>query len=184
MTKEETKIPTKHPTSKNSISKLFIAQKKAIRAIENNFNVFFYDKTTGNTPCHTKSIFNRNKVLTIHNLITKNCLMQLHKVYLNVTPASISSLFKIINLNQPRRDPLFFEIPYSRLKSSDNLITHKGPKMYNKIANSYNNSLSNEELPLQRKFANSFKVSLNNYLLKIQCLGDETWNSENFALLQ
>ena len=170
--------------SNNSISKLFIAQKKAIRAIENKFNVFFYDKTTGNTPCHTKSIFNRNKVLTIHNLITKNCLMQLHKVYLNVTPTSISSLFKIINLNQPRRDPLFFEIPYSRLKSSDNLITHKGPKMYNKIANSYNNNLSNEELPLQRKFANSFKASLNSYLLKIQCLGDETWNSENFALLQ
>ena len=170
--------------SKNSISKLFTAQKKAIRAIENQFNALFYDKNTGSTPCHTKNIFNRNRILTIHNIISKNCLMQLHKVYLNVTPASISSLFRIVNVIKPRRDPLYFEIPYSRLISSDKLITHKGPKMYNKIANDYNSNLSKEELPLQRKFANSFKASLNSYLLNVQCLGDETWNDENFALLK
>ena len=155
---------------------------KAIRAIDNNFNVYFYDKTTGNTPCHTKSIFNRNKILTIHNIITKNCLLQLHKVYLNVAPANISSFFNIINLYKPRRDPLIFEVPYSRLKSSDNLITYKGPKMYNTIADKFNKNLLSDELPLQRKFSNSFKSSITNYLLKIQGIGDETWNIENFAL--
>ena len=170
--------------SNNSISKLFIAQKKAIRAIENKCNVYFYDKVTGSTPCHTKSIFNRNKILTVHNLIAKNCLVQLHKVCLNVTPANLSALFKIINSNQPRRDPLVFEIPYSRLKSSDKLISHKGPKLYNEVANRFNKNISSGELPLQRKFLNPFKTTITHHLLEIQGQGDETWGNENFALFQ
>ena len=145
-------------------------------------NNYFYNKTTGSKPCHTKSIFNQHGILTVHNLIAKNCLLQMHKVFLNVTPPNITNLFNIINTNKPRRAPIFFEVQYSRLKSSDNLIAHKGPKIYNNIVNEYNKNLCKNELPLQRKFLNSYKASITNHILMAQNQGDETWNDENFKL--
>ena len=60
--------------SKSSLNNIFISQKKAVRAIENRFNNFFYNPETGDLPCHTKDIFTRNNILTVHNLIAKNCL--------------------------------------------------------------------------------------------------------------
>ena len=167
--------------SKNSLSKLFISQKKAIRAIGNKFNSYFYNKDTDTPPCHTKSIFNANDILTVYNLITKNCLAAMHKTYLNVSPLGILYLFNIINLNRPRRDPKYFEVPYSRLKSSDKLIAYKGPKIYNYIANEINKSILRDEQPVQNKFMNSFKATITRYLLKIQKLGDENWTEDNFV---
>ena len=67
--------------SKNSVEPLFRAQKKAIRTVENRYNLFFYNKDTGECPCHTKEIFERNDFLTVHNLIAKNCLSMMQKVY-------------------------------------------------------------------------------------------------------
>ena len=77
--------------SKNSVSKIFISQKKAIRTLDSKFNNYFYNKDTGCLPSHTKEIFNQNNILTIHNLITKNCLMLIHKTYLNVVPLVLAS---------------------------------------------------------------------------------------------
>ena len=97
--------------SHNSTSKLFSSQKKAIRAMENKYNNYFYDKDIETSPCHTKEIFNCNKILTVHNIIAKNCLMLMQKVYLNVAPPGIKSFFNIVNTNQPRHSPVFYEIP-------------------------------------------------------------------------
>ena len=167
--------------SKNSTAKLFIAQKKATRALDNNYNNYFYDKTTGAHPCHTKEIFNHNDILTINNLITKNCLILMHKIYLNVAPPAISNLFNIINLHQARRDPKYFEIPYNRLKSSDNSVTYKGSRLYNFIANQINKNLPKGEPLLQNKFTNPYKATVTRYLINIQKLGNETWSNENFV---
>ena len=166
--------------TKNSISKLFVGQKKAIRAIENKYNNYFYNKDTGCTPCHTKNIFNGHGILTIHNLIVKNCVIFMHKVYMRVTPPAISDLFTIINTNKPRRDPMCFDIPYNRLKSSDKSIRYQGPKLYNHIVNIVNRDLS---LLLQNKFMNQYKAAITRYLIKIQKLGDETWTTGNFISL-
>ena len=143
--------------SKSSINKIFTAQKKAVRAIENNFNNYFYNKETGELPCHTKEIFARNNFLTIHNLIAKNCLVSMHKVYINITPCKISNLFdcvKDVNRNS-RRDPKFFNIPRSRLVALDRTLPYKGPRLYNHVVNSLtkNETSKNPE----SAFLNPFK---------------------------
>ena len=167
--------------SKNSISKLFISQKKAIRAIDNKFNNYFYNKETGCTPSHTKEIFNRHNILTVHNLIAKSFLVLMHKIYLNIVPPGIGELFNIINLYQRRRDPLFFTVPYNRLKSTDRTITYYGPKLYNQTANILNKTLPPKEPQLQNKFMNPYKATITRYISEIQNIGDETWTDKNFV---
>ena len=96
--------------SHSSISRIFRAQKKAVRAVDARFNRQYYNKETGELPCHTKALFNRNKILTVHNLITKNCLTTMHKIYLGLSPIPISNLF-IFNQSQEntsRRGLTFF----------------------------------------------------------------------------
>ena len=107
--------------SQASINVIFTAQKKAVRATDKHFNNCFFNPDTGELPCHTKDLFNRNGILTIHNLITKNCLTAMHKTYLGITPAPISRLF-IINSTvnrDARRGPEFFGIPRTRLVTPD-----------------------------------------------------------------
>ena len=83
--------------TKSSLSNIFLLQKKAVRAIENRFNNFFYNPETGELPCHTKENFVRNCILTVHNLVAKNCLLFMHKAYLNVSPENILKLFSVLN---------------------------------------------------------------------------------------
>ena len=170
--------------SENSLKKLFSAQKKAIRGTDNKFNNYFYDKSVGKSPCHTKEFFVRLNILTLPNLISKNCLMMMHKIYLNVTPPHIHNMFKIVNRNNnnSRRDPVYFEIPYYRLKSSDKTLTYKGPILYNNIVNKLNNILTRDVPQMQNKFTNPFKSVVTSHLLKVQSEGDETWSDQNFIL--
>ena len=108
--------------SKNSLEKLFISQKRAVRAIENRHNKCSYDKKTGELPCHTKEIFSRNKILTIYNMVAKNCMITMHKVYQGIMHRPIHDLFSIIKItaqNNNLRDTKLFNIPFKRLKSAD-----------------------------------------------------------------
>ena len=97
--------------SKNSVEPLFRAQKKAVRAIENRFNNYFYNKETGECPCHTKEIFTRNKLLTVHNLIAKNCLTLVQKVLVGLCPMPIRQLFCKSNLTNQRHTTKFLGVP-------------------------------------------------------------------------
>ena len=165
--------------SKNSVELLFRAQKKSIRAIENRFNLFFYNKDTGECPCHTKEIFERNSLLTVHNLIAKNCLTLMHKVYVGRCPQPIKNFFYKSSLDcRPRREQKFFEVPFNRLKSVDNAISFKGPKFYNMTVNQINTQIlanTTYKQPLmQNKFHDPFKKSLKLHLLKVQSEGDSS----------
>ena len=176
--------------SKNSVEKLFRVQKKAIRAIENRYNNYFYNKETGECPCHTKEIFARNNLLTVHNLIAKNCMSMMQKVHINLAPHPILNLFcktKLIH-NARRRKQTFFDIPYCRLKSGDNSISYKGPKIYNNFINQANSKIIDEnennysrtrEPLMQNKFYATFKKHTA-YLIKTH--GDSTWRLSNFPL--
>ena len=168
--------------SKSSLQPLFIAQKKAIRAMEYGYNNCFYKSSTGELPCHTKEIFKRNKILTIHNLVAKNCLIAMQKVYLNVSPDNILKLFIIVNENRPRRDPVYFLVPYSRLKSQDKILEFKGPKLYNEVVNKINknNSSTDVQLRVENSYINRFKNEITNFLLLKQSSGGEEWLDENF----
>ena len=96
--------------AESSLNSIFISQKKAIRAVENGFNNCFYNKDTGELPCHTKPIFARNHFLTIYNIVAKNCLTAMHKVYLDISPVNVQKLFNINRdpVHNSRHDPEFF----------------------------------------------------------------------------
>ena len=172
--------------SKSSLASLFCAQKKAIRAVENGFNNNFYNKDTGELPCHTKEIFTRNKLLTVYNLIAKNCLTAMHRVYRKNYPKPILELFNA-NRNPDytvRRGPEFFEIPRSRLVALDKTLAFRGPMYYNATINNINtDTLANSNATrLDCKNVNCFKFAISRYLLEIQGAGDENWVAGNFAL--
>ena len=170
--------------SKNSLSALFRAQKKAIRATDYKFQNYFYDKKTGKTASHTKEIFNRLRLMTIHNIIGKNCLVMLHKVSMKVAPPYTSGMFRIINKKKLRRELEVFEIPFFRLQKTDCTLPYKGAKLYNKTTNNINLTLPYDVPQLQNKFLNSFKSAVTKYLLQLQKEGDDTiWEPiKNFAL--
>ena len=168
--------------SKNSLNKLFVAQKKAIRSVHYKFNFQPSVKNVINTPCHTKEIFSRLNILTLPNLEAKNCLITMQKNYLNVAPMHINSMFSIINSNNPRRDPAYFQVPYFRLKSTDKTLSYKGPSLYNNIVNKLNKNLPSNVPRIQNKFMNPFKSVITKHFLQIQGEGDETWNDQNFLL--
>ena len=48
--------------SNSSLKQIFAAQKKSIRAIEQNYVNYFYDQSTGELPGHTKAIFSKYKI--------------------------------------------------------------------------------------------------------------------------
>ena len=167
--------------SKSSISSIFCAQKKAIRAVGNGFNNNFYNPDTGELPCHTKEIFAKNKLLTVYNLIAKNCLTAMHRVYQQSYPTPILELF---NANHDpdytmRRDPEYFEIPRSRLVALDRTLAFRGPMYYNAMVNSINKE---HKIRLERKYLNAFKSIISHHLLEIQGSGGEEWSAGNFAL--
>ena len=169
--------------SKSSIDRLFSSQKKAVRAIGNNFNNCFYNPDTGELPCHTKNSFSRDSLLTVHNIIAKNCLNAMHKIYLNTAPYRIS---RLVDANKEpdytsRRDPVYFEISRSRLKALDKTFPFKGPILYNKVINLINKK-HNFEFKLEQKFLNPFKTTVSRYLTEVQGAGGEEWALDNFIL--
>ncbi len=91
--------------SYNATKSLFSAQKKAIRAADHKFHNFKFDKDTNEPPAHTKNIFNELEILALPNLIAKNCLCIMHKIYMNVAPTRITEMFDVINSCRARRDP-------------------------------------------------------------------------------
>ena len=170
------------------LSCFFVCGFIPIRAVEKGFNLLFYNKDTGECPCHTKEIFERNSLLTVHNLIAKNCLSMMQKVYVGLCPEPIKYLFSkpTVANNRPRRVHKFFDIPLNRLKSADNAISYKGPKFYNLIVNQINAEIllnSSYKQPLmQNKFHDTFKKCATGHLLKMQSEGDAFWNFSNFPL--
>ena len=168
--------------SKNSLNKLFISQKKAI--IGSTYNNYFFNTDTQETPCHTKNIFTQNELLTVHNIITKNTLLFMHKAYLNCLPNRILQLFTTATANRPRRETLFFDIPYSRLAPSDKIVRFKGAKLYNSVVNYINKNflLHCKDPNLQHRFVNGFKKVTHKYLTEEQQKGGEFWTNLNFPI--
>ena len=179
---------TRSLNSLNSIKRVFSAQKKGIRAADNQYHRYFYDKDLNSTPSHTKDIFNKLGVLALPNVIAKCILCLMHKVYCNTAPPNIIRMFTVSNLNAPRsrREPQLFTVPFNRLRNSDKSISYIGPKLYNKTANIINKDIKYVTTCLQDKFLNSFKSTVNKHLLTAQALEpkNKDWNNSNFVLLE
>ena len=172
--------------SLNSVKRVFSAQKKGIRAADNQYHRYFYDKDLNSTPSHTKEIFNKLEVLALPNVIAKCILCLMHKVYSNTAPPNITRMFTVSNLNAPRREPEFFAVPFNRLCNSDKSISYIGPKLYNQTVNIINKDIKYVTTCLQDKFLNSFKSTVNKHVLTAQAHkpDDKDWDNSNFVLLE
>jgi len=157
--------------SKSSLQKIFIAQKKAIRAITYT-RLFTKDKDTLlYSYGHTKHLFNSCGLLTVHNLILVQMLSQMHKVYRAVAPGQTQDLFithsppvmpdehilphkiklpsgldpnNIIQAaeSSPATRKLYYTVPNARLNSLRKSIIYQGPLAYNYFCNKIQNSLN------------------------------------------
>ena len=157
--------------SKNSLEKIFVAQKKALRAISFT-NLYTIDKITKvYSYGHTKNIFNRLEILSVHNLILLQAMNQMHKLYIKRAPAHTQTLFTAhnppINQNQITSidtdtyqkltkkgilaenlihlpiTSLFFEYHTPRLKRSKTSLKTFGPLAYNYFCNKINKNNMN-----------------------------------------
>ena len=86
--------------SKNSVARIFSAQKRAIRVVKQGFVRYFYKKDTGELPAHTKNIFAENEFLTIHNLIAQQAVAFMQKVSAHIVPKPTFDNFELL----PRND--------------------------------------------------------------------------------
>ena len=170
--------------SVNSISRVFSAQKKGIRAADNKYHAYKYNKETNSTPSHTKDIFNKLGLLALPNLIAKSCLSLMHKVYLKVAPVNIRNIFNVVDTAPPRREPQIFTVSYNRLHNTDKSIGYVGPRLYNRIALAINNNKPRDAKSVQNNFLNTYKSAVNKYLLEVQALEPDikSWKDANFAL--
>lgn len=169
--------------SKSSRNKIFVAQKKAVRAADPKFNNCFYNRETGELPCHTKNIFNRNNILTIHSIVAKNCLVAMHKIYLCTAPSKIDTLFqynKSPDYNT-RRKPQYFAVPSSRLVALDSTMYIRGPKLYNYVLAELNKNQTSSRP--ENKFLNPFKALVTKYLVGEQGKGGIEWEDQNYGPL-
>ena len=182
--------------SNSAIKSIFISQKKAVRAVEQNFINYAYDKDTGKLPGHTKPTFTKYNLQTVHNIILQHVLTFMQKIYNKSAPCQTRSYFTVTNKNkieqtrQSRSVLNFFEIPKTRLKSFDKTIFIQGPRMYNIICTNFNKTMltSKNDLPLHRRYTTPFKNACKSYILKIQSSGDKgadslsEWSMDNFPL--
>jgi len=184
--------------SQNSLSRIFSAQKKAIRAISPGYVNYFYNKETGEIPSHTKHTFNENGILTVHNLIFCQTMTTMSKIYRDIAPKVVCNMFVKSERNNhlhrsSRRAANLFETPRTRLVSEDHTIFHKGPLYFNSIAKEINAQIITENSKLkdkkhrkpllQNKFTDNFKATLKNCILLKQNSGDNVnWTPENNVL--
>ena len=157
--------------SKHSLKSLFTCQKKAIRTLMPGYVTYYYDKETEEIPTHTKAMFNKLKILTIHSLILKNILIFHCKAthMPNSLPATISALLQeTVMSTRPQH-----------LVSYTNSIFIKGKRLYNEISEECNTL----ESPLPTDTLPRIKNHITKYLLSQQCLGpSNNWSHENYRL--
>ena len=84
-------------------------KRQTIRAIENGYVNYFYNKETGELLNHTKLIFERNELQTVHNIIAKNCFVAMHRIYRNSYPKKVMSICHISHEKRPRTQERFFK---------------------------------------------------------------------------
>ena len=189
--------------SKNSLSSIFVSQKRAVRTMTFT-KLYKKDKTTGlYTYGHTKSIFNEFNLLNIHNLILTQALNLIHKIKLGAAPIPIVKLFNANNhpitgatrvltdqqTNRLRRIGInqtnvisrvnnitpFFKEPCGRLKIRKNSFVILGPKLYNYFTSKANSHTLGLKNPIRHEniCLNGFKKRMKNVVLNLQSGGED-----------
>ena len=169
--------------TKNSLKKLFVCQKKAIRTLIPGYVNYYYNKNTDQPPTHTKETFTKLNIMTIHSLILKNLLIFMNKIhnFPHLMPQPILALF---TSHHPDTDNPRATIS-SRLTSVVNSIIIKGPRLYNEITE----EAAEANSPFLTDTINRYKNTVKSYLLamqskdsRIECYDNTEWSPENFRL--
>ena len=163
--------------TKNSIKKLFVCQKKAIRTLIPGPVNHYYNKSTDQLPTHTKETFTNLNIMTVYSLILKNLMIFMNKKNKlpQLIPQSISSLFidhtnieniqHTTNSEPDAHDANSAPTAISdRLASATNSIFIKGPRLYNEITDEANEA----NAPFLTHTTNAYKNTVKSYLMIIQ----------------
>ena len=164
-------------TSNNKLNPLFIAQKKCVRIMFGDKQGYldkfktcartrpkeatkqdckFYEKE------HTKPLFSKHSLMTLHNLYSYHCCNELYKVLKYHTPISLFQLFSLSK--RPGKETLIITtLPL-------NSFVHQASSLWNTIRQIMN--LNDFNIT-----HDSFKCKLKELILSAQTKGDKTeWN--------
>ena len=145
------------------LQKLFVAQKKAIRT------VFGVRRIKKHLVGNTKSTFNENNTLTVHNLYVKSVLSETYPImYYTNHPRSLSDNFNVSNVDNQR-----FMVPRVHYSKNHKNFYYYVPKLWNLIRSSC-------EFPKNFKSVKTFKNAIKKFILKYQSLGKRNeWEPAN-----
>ena len=141
---------------------------------------------------HTKPLFKKHDILTIHNLYPYYCLLELYKILKFRTPYSLYEIFRIID---GRSGNLSLAVPITALQCQRRTFFYQSTLLWN---NYYKKLLTPSEAELHRDYTTtfdltackfvffdfstkvgSFKSRLKHILFDLQCSGDEmSWHAE------
>ena len=141
---------------------------------------------------HTKPLFKKHDILTIHNLYPYYCLLELYKILKFRTPYSLYEIFRIID---GRSGNLSLAVPITALQCQRRTFFYQSTLLWN---NYYKKLLTPSEAELHRDYTTtfdltackfvffdfstkvgSFKSRLKHLLFDLQCSGDEmSWHAE------
>ena len=166
--------------SQNKIEPLFTSQKKCIRILFGDKEAYLDKfKTCARTrPLenqilgsdfyikeHTKPIFNKQKLLTIHNLHTYHTISETFSILKYRTPISLFSLFQLSH----RKDTL-------------TITPHPDCKYIHNSSKLWNAARSRFDVFDFSKSHGSIKSGVKNLLFQNQCIGDNiNWIDKNIA---
>ena len=161
---------------KTKIESLFTTQKKAIRAIMTGQVNYFYKE--GICPSHTKSTFTDHNILTVHNVIAKNMLIFMNKIFNfpHMLPLSVANTISA-DSPSPSNSISYRSNWYIKYNSVPyNMSTFfKGPLLYKNIMS--------DAREVNNTNTNTFKSGIKSYLMNIQASCDVIeWSPSNFIL--
>lgn len=165
-------------SAKANINKLFVAQKKGMRAVVPGYIRYFYKD--GEIPGHTKPHFNEYKILTVHGVVALNTLLFMEKIrkFPETMPESIRTT---IHPEAPDHNSTFDTCTNWLSKFNTNIyrttVFFKGPLL--SILENFS-TISKES---KNCSVISFKRKIKAELLRLQSIGDEDeWDPQNFVL--
>ena len=164
--------------AKSNIDKILTAQKKGMRAVIPGYSRYYYKN--GSTPGHTKSSFNKFKILSVQNVIAFNSLLFLEKVQ-NFPKLLPISILKLISPDAPTNTSTF-ETSRNWLENFGthiyrNSVFYKGPLL------SIRDEFKELSTSIHKGFISAFKRRVKRTLFEIQSKGDEIeWVPENFSI--
>ena len=165
-------------SAKSCIEKIFITQKKGLRAVVPGFINYKYKD--GKIPGHTKQFFSEYKILTVHSIIAINSLIFMQKV-VNYPALVPPSIIKTISEDSPTHGSTHESCKEWLIKYNNcyynKSIFFKGPLISSDTCNNIN-------IPTESfKNIKTYKNNIKQALLEIQSSGVACeWNNSNFLL--